>query len=201
MPGWLALMIYCGTYWAAAGLLVHGMKLFEPGGRSALVSIFLFAAIWTTLEWFRSYVITGLPWLYLGHTQTPLLAMCQIADTLGAYGVSFAVAAVNAAVFMALIVRPVKRIAPAAIAVGSMLVLFVVYGVFRIEQTATEPGPLVVVTPREPPKAAPMAAPTPAISSSAWTVRTPKCLCLDSSWRMSEAGVIGYDPRNRGRWA
>ncbi len=145
VPGWLALMIYCGTYWAAAGLLVHRMKLFEPGGRSALVSIFLFAAIWTTLEWFRSYVITGLPWLYLGHTQTPLLAMCQIADTLGAYGVSFAVAAVNAAVFMALIVRPMRRIAPAAIVVGSMVVLFVVYGVFRIEQTATEPGPLVVV--------------------------------------------------------
>ena len=36
-----------------------------------------------------------------------------------------------------------------------------------------------------------MAAPTPAISSSAWKVRTPNSLCLASSWRMSEAGVIG----------
>ena len=53
------------------------------------------------------------------------------------------------------------------------------------------PGPLVVVTPRLPAKAAPRAMPTAAISSSAWTVRTPKCLCLDSSWRMSDAGVIG----------
>ncbi len=63
------------------------------------------------------------------------------------------------------------------------------------------PGPLVVVTPREPPKAAPMAAPTPAISSSACTVRTPNSLCLESSWRMSEAGVMGYEPRKSGRWA
>ena len=53
------------------------------------------------------------------------------------------------------------------------------------------PGPLVVVTARWPPKAAPRAAPMPAISSSAWSVRMPKFLCLDSSWRMSDAGVIG----------
>ena len=39
----------------------------------------------------------------------------------------------------------------------------------------------------------------PEISSSAWNVRTPNCLCFDSSWRMSEAGVIGYVPRNNGR--
>ena len=53
------------------------------------------------------------------------------------------------------------------------------------------PGPEVLVTPSAPPKDAPSAAPTPAISSSAWNVRTPNRLCLDSSCRMSEAGVIG----------
>ena len=47
------------------------------------------------------------------------------------------------------------------------------------------------MTARLPAKAAPMAVPTPAISSSAWKVRTPKFLCVASSWRMSEAGVIG----------
>ena len=56
------------------------------------------------------------------------------------------------------------------------------------------PGPLVVVTPRCPANAAPSAMPIAAISSSACTVRIPKCLCFDSSWRMSDAGVIGYDP-------
>lgn len=53
------------------------------------------------------------------------------------------------------------------------------------------PGPDVVVTASEPPNAAPSAAPMPAISSSAWKVRTPKFLCFDSSCRMSEAGVMG----------
>src|SRR3954462_13407773 len=60
------------------------------------------------------------------------------------------------------------------------------------------PGPEVVVTPSDPPNDAPSAAPAAAISSSAWNVRTPKRLCLDSSCRMSEAGVIGYEPRNSG---
>jgi hypothetical protein len=53
------------------------------------------------------------------------------------------------------------------------------------------PGPDVVVTPSAPPKEAPIAEATPAISSSAWKVRMPKALCLDSSCRMSDAGVIG----------
>src|SRR5215472_16528525 len=60
------------------------------------------------------------------------------------------------------------------------------------------PGPDVVVTPSAPPNAAPSAAPTPLISSSAWKVRTPNRLCLDSSCRMSDAGVIGYEPRKIG---
>ena len=62
-----------------------------------------------------------------------------------------------------------------------------------VSDLSAMPGPLVVVTPRWPPKAAPRAAPMPAISSSACSVRTPKFLCFDSSWRMSDAGVIGYD--------
>ena len=60
-----------------------------------------------------------------------------------------------------------------------------------VSDLRSTPGPEVVVTPSAPPKAAPRAAPMPEISSSAWKVRTPNCLCLDSSWRMSEAGVIG----------
>ena len=41
---------------------------------------------------------------------------------------------------------------------------------------STMPGAADVVTPSEPPNEAPSAAPTAAISSSAWNVRTPKCL-------------------------
>ena len=53
------------------------------------------------------------------------------------------------------------------------------------------PGPEVEVTPRCPAKLAPIAAPTPAISSSAWIVVTPNRLSRDRVCRMSDAGVIG----------
>ena len=53
------------------------------------------------------------------------------------------------------------------------------------------PGPEVEVMASAPPKAAPIAAQTAAISSSAWKVVTPKFLNIASSCRRSEAGVIG----------
>ena len=45
-----------------------------------------------------------------------------------------------------------------------------------VSDLRTIPGPAEVETPSAPPNAAPSAAPTAAISSSAWNVRTPKCL-------------------------
>ncbi len=60
-----------------------------------------------------------------------------------------------------------------------------------VSDFSASPGPDVVVTPSAPPKEAPSAAPTPAISSSAWKVVTPKFLCLANSCSTSEAGVIG----------
>ena len=62
----------------------------------------------------------------------------------------------------------------------------------------TTPGPAEVVTPSAPPNDAPSAAPTAAISSSAWNVRTPNALCFASSSRIDDAGVIGYAPRKSG---
>ena len=66
-----------------------------------------------------------------------------------------------------------------------------------VSALSARPGPDVEVTASEPPYAAPSAAPTAAISSSAWKVRTPNRLCLLSSCRMSEAGVIGYEPEEQ----
>ena len=66
-----------------------------------------------------------------------------------------------------------------------------------VSPLSARPGPLVVVTPRWPPKLAPRAAPMLAISSSAWSVRTPKFLWRESSWMMSGAGVMGCGQEER----
>ena len=69
---------------------------------------------------------------------------------------------------------------------------------------SASPGPDVVVTPIAPPYEAPRAAPIAEISSSAWIVVIPNRFSPDSACRMSEAGVIGYEPstsRSRARCA
>ena len=55
----------------------------------------------------------------------------------------------------------------------------------------SRPGPEVPVTARVPANAAPTAMAAAAISSSACMVHTSKFLRRLSSWRMSDAGVIG----------
>ena len=67
-----------------------------------------------------------------------------------------------------------------------------------VSDFSASPGPEVVVMPSDPPKEAPSAAPTPAISSSAWIVVTPKRFSPDRVCRMSDAGVIGYEPSTIG---
>ena len=70
-----------------------------------------------------------------------------------------------------------------------------------VSPLSARPGPEVEVNASAPPKAAPTADAAAAISSSAWNVRTPKFFFSDISCRMSDAGVIGYEPKKTGRRA
>jgi apolipoprotein N-acyltransferase len=177
-PGTIAVTWYMGAYWGVAALLVRwvlgrryeeGRWRMADGGKreaagavppssivhppsspslSSLSCVLLIAAIWTAGEWVRGWLFTGFPWSFLGHTQTPLLAMCQIADVAGVYGVTFWLVAVNA--WIALFVRErllLRPILPATLGVGALLLAVLGYGVFRLLETdaATSPGPTVMV--------------------------------------------------------
>jgi len=54
--------------------------------------------VWTSLEYIRSWMITGFGWYFLGHTQYRWSALIQICDVTGVYGVTFLVALVSGAV-------------------------------------------------------------------------------------------------------
>ncbi|HWP40482.1 MAG TPA: apolipoprotein N-acyltransferase [Tepidisphaeraceae bacterium] len=153
IPGTIGLIVYLALFWGLAAALMHRGRLLHPGhaqrmgGGGLFASAMLIAAIWTATEWLRGYLLTGFAWAFLGHTQSPLPAMCQVADFAGAYGVSFWVALVNAIVFLA-IFHPARRAVVAAAAMTLLLLLGVLgYGLFRIAQTrgSTRPGPGVLV--------------------------------------------------------
>lgn len=66
------------------------------------------ALAWTAAEFLRSKLFTGLPWILLGQSLTPVPALLQPAAWLGAPGVTLLVAAANAGVWQ-IACRPVRR--------------------------------------------------------------------------------------------
>src|SRR5712691_11652906 len=91
---WFALTFYCSLYFPVAIGLIRRLDR-----RTPLPLIVTVPAVWTALEFARSYVMTGFSWYYLGHTQHDFLSMIQVSDLAGAYAVTVVVAAVNAYLF------------------------------------------------------------------------------------------------------
>jgi apolipoprotein N-acyltransferase len=77
------------------------------------------AAAWTLVEWLRGQGGLAMPWSLIGYTQYRVLPLIQIADVVGVYGVTVAVAWANAAVAAAWVERsraPRSPLAPRAVA-------------------------------------------------------------------------------------
>ena len=120
------------------------MALTAVGGTPlrCLVSIPL---LWVALEYIRSFVFTGFPWEMLGHSQYPRLHLIQIADLVGAYGISFLIALSNTAVFLAMMFFTRKswqdRRISKSVLIGAVmllvagLLLTLIYGSRRIKTT------------------------------------------------------------------
>ena len=147
-PGMIALIAVLALYWGAVGAVVRGARLLEPRGQWGTVAAILgIAAIWAALEWLRgTWPLGGLAWSYLGHSQTPFLAVCQVADIGGIYAVSFWAALINAFVVVWFLARlNIRPVAAAGISALGLTIIVVGYGVFRMHQAPDIPGPRVLV--------------------------------------------------------
>jgi len=98
---WALLATYSSWYVPLAVLLLRRLDR-----RTPLPLVVTVPAVWVGLEYVRSFLLTGFPWYYLGHTQHNLLPLIQIADLAGVYGVSCLVAAANAWLFELLYAQP-----------------------------------------------------------------------------------------------
>jgi apolipoprotein N-acyltransferase len=152
---WLALAVYCALYFPVALFILR--YLYK---RTSLPLIVTLPVVWTALEFLRAHLISGFPWYYLAHTQHEQLALIQISDLTGAYGLSALVAAVNALVFEALLrwekfrqlICPETQPAPARISlrVQGVLVLACIFGVWsyglvRLQHSEFKAGPRIVL--------------------------------------------------------
>jgi apolipoprotein N-acyltransferase len=102
------------------------------------------AASWLLFEWVHSWLVGGFPWLFLSHTQYRFLTLIQIADIVGAFGVSSLVAFVSAAALEAIRAR---RFGASAATAAVLLAAALLYGAIRGGSGGPDgPGILMVQT-------------------------------------------------------
>ncbi len=141
--GGAGLTLAVGLYFCLASWLVRC-----AARRLRLPLVVAAPVAWVGVEFLRSFLFTGFPWLFAGHTQRPFLALIQVSDLFGAYAVSFVVVAVNGALaeVARAAVRCERPLARALWQVGLALALVaaaVAYGVWRLATFRPKQGPTV----------------------------------------------------------
>ncbi len=141
--GFVVLALYLSLYFGLFGSF--SCSFLASGQIRASLTI---GAIWTLLEYLRGYLFSGFPWALLGYSQWKNLPVIQIADIVGAYGVSFFVMWVNVMIFSAgggpaSGGRTYNR-GRAAVFVGTVIAAVYSYGLFTLhsrEAFYAEAGP------------------------------------------------------------
>jgi len=110
----LAFCAFLALFPALAGYLGCRWRTGRPWRDALLV-----AGSWTLVEWLRSWLLTGFPWLAIGYSQTPPSPLAGFAPLFGVFGVGFLVVLIAA--LLAAGWRDARRLAAiAAIAVAGI---------------------------------------------------------------------------------
>ena len=96
---------------------------------------------WVLFEWLHSWFLGGCPWLFLSHSQYAYLPVIQVADLVGAAGISFVMAFAAAAAWR-------RRLSAEAFVAAGLVVGMLAYGFLREgpEEQQGRPGVLMVQT-------------------------------------------------------
>ncbi|MGE5279915.1 MAG: apolipoprotein N-acyltransferase [Deltaproteobacteria bacterium] len=141
--GAVVLSFYCALYFGLFGL---AFRLARGWFSSWLVRSLWSAAFWVLLEYLRGHLFSGFPWALLAYSQTENLLAIQVADLIGAYGVSFLLVFVNVAFFEMLERRadpPVLALRRAGVVVA-VIAAWLGYGAARLYQDPLLSSPLSV---------------------------------------------------------
>lgn len=131
--GWLFLAAYLSIY--VLGFVALARWLVHRVGWSSVIAAPL---AWVSMEVLRSYLFTGFALAPLSHSQVAFVPMLQIASFAGAYGVSFVVMLVAAAIERTIhggsSSSPIKRWWPIAIA-GAVVLACLAFGWSSMQET------------------------------------------------------------------
>jgi apolipoprotein N-acyltransferase len=128
IPILLLLVAYISAYLGMFALLCRFSQI-----RFGMRSLLLAPLFWVSLEYLRSFFLTGFPWANLGHSQYINLPFIQMADVTGVYGLSFVIVLVNRT--LAQVLRqwsqksfPLKE----AVLSALFLIVFLAYGYVKM---------------------------------------------------------------------
>jgi apolipoprotein N-acyltransferase len=126
----LAMVLTLALFPAIFGLLAAYFS--SKGLATALTA----PSIWTALEYVRAVALTGFPWDLVGYSQTERLAVIQIADVTGVYGISFLVLLVNGTLWEVLRRATTGKMLPWKLFTITVLavILVVAYGKIRLTE-------------------------------------------------------------------
>jgi len=123
-----ALWVYMALYWGAWGwFFCVGKRTFSSPW---ILAVFVSAA-WVVLEFVRSYLLTGFPWMLIGYSQYRFLEIIQIAEFTGIYGVSFIIIFCNMLFYFWAADKRGNKYLYAAL---SLIIVLSVFGAFRFEK-------------------------------------------------------------------
>ncbi len=123
------LCLYLGSYVGLFSMLFNAVTK-----DSKLPALLIVPLLWVSLEFLRTYLLTGFPWALLAYSQYKSLYLIQIADITGVYGVSFLVAALNGLLFDLAVNRESKGRTAVSIVYAVIVVLSLFYGAGRLAE-------------------------------------------------------------------
>jgi apolipoprotein N-acyltransferase len=120
----LLLVIYLSLFIGTFTFLYQFIQM-----RFGFQIIILLPLLWVSLEYLRSFFLTGFPWANLGHSQYLNLPFIQMADVTGVYGLSFVILLVNTTLFGVLRQWSKKIFPIREVAITALILLgFLIYG-------------------------------------------------------------------------
>jgi len=126
---------YLALYWGLVALFwKYATRL------NSLFACFAIAAVWVLADYIRTYLFSGFPWASLGYSQWKDLALVQIAEWTGVYGVTFLIVLFNSAIvqFIALRHGSLKKGARVGLVAGITVLVAGGIGLFRYFQISRE---------------------------------------------------------------
>lgn len=143
LPGPFAVAAAAGMWVLCVGLpfgafAAGSARLLSAGRAAAYAGV---PALWVAAEFGRTHLFTGVPWEFLGHALHRRLALVQVADVTGAWGLSFLCAL--SALAAADVLAPLGRGRRDALALSGLVACLwggtALYGTWRLQQWAAAP--------------------------------------------------------------